>query len=69
MITADKRFFTAGARHTPKVAQEIADNIARLLPVTSIEVQPLEMLDPEYRHNYHEIAGVGGTYLHDDEAR
>ncbi|WP_341365659.1 hypothetical protein [Yoonia sp. BS5-3] len=67
LITADKTFFTAGAGHTPEVAQQIADDIAKLIPVRSIEVQPIAALDPEYRHSYQDISSVAGAYLHDDE--
>jgi len=66
LITPEKRFFTAGAGNTPQVAQQIADDIAKQLPVHTIEVQPLDLLAPEYRHNYQDIAGIGGTYLHDE---
>lgn len=65
LITADRAFFTASAGNTPQVAQQIADDIAGLLPVQTIEVQPLDLLDPEYRHNYQDITAVGGSYLHD----
>ncbi len=66
LITPSRDYFTAGAGQTPEVAQQIANDIAALLPVAPIEVQPLSNLPPEYRHNYQDIAGVGGTYLHDD---
>lgn len=66
LITLDKAFFTTGAGNTPKVAQHIANDIAKLLPVDPIEVQPLHLLDPEYRHNYQDTAGIAGTYEHDE---
>lgn len=64
-ITASRTFFTAGAGDTPQIAQQIADDIARLIPVRSIPVAPLNMLDPEYRHNYQDTASVAGLYHHD----
>ena len=64
-ITASRAFFTAGAGDTPEVAQQIADDIARLIPVRSIPVAPLNMIDPEYRHNYQDTASVAGLYHHD----
>lgn len=65
LITASADFFTAPAGDTPEVAQNIADDIARLLPVRTIPVAPLEMIDPEYRHNYQDSASVAGLYHHD----
>ena len=66
LITPTRDYFTAGAGHSPAVAQQIANDIAALLPVARIEVQPLSNLPPEYRHNYQDTAAIGGTYLHDD---
>ncbi len=68
LITPSRDFFTAGSGHTPQVAQQIADDIARLLPVARIEVTPVPNLPKEYRHSYQSLSEVGGTYLHDDEA-
>lgn len=65
LITASRDFFTAGAGETPEVAQQIADDIARLLPVRQIPVAPLNRIDPEFAHTYQEGASVAGLYHHD----
>ena len=62
MITPTKDFFTAGSGDTPEVAQTIANDIARQVPVDHIPVVPLHNLPPEYRHNYQETSSIGGTY-------
>ncbi|PJI91646.1 hypothetical protein BC777_0478 [Yoonia maricola] len=67
LITASRQFFTADAGDTPKIAQQIADDIAALIPVRRIPVEPLDMIDPEYRHTYQDLSSVGGTYEHDWE--
>ncbi|WP_106744403.1 hypothetical protein [Yoonia maritima] len=68
LIKATKEFFTAKAGDSPEVAQQIADDIARLLPLPSIPVLPLGSIDPEYRHNYQDLSAVAGLYHHDDDA-
>lgn len=67
MVTPTKTFFSAGAGHTPDVAQTIADDIAALIPVPLVPVIPLNNLPPEYRHNYQDTAAIAGTYQEDDE--
>lgn len=67
LITASQDFFTASAGDTPQVAQQIADDIAKILPVRSIAVAPLNAIDPEYRHNYQDTAAIAGLYYHDDD--
>jgi len=66
LITASRSFFTAGAGDTPEIAQQIADDIARIIPEAPISVAPLDLIDPEYRHTYQEGATVAGLYHHDD---
>ncbi|MDX8353443.1 hypothetical protein [Cognatiyoonia sp. IB215182] len=68
LVTPTAQFFTAKSGQTPEVAQQIANDIARLLPLEQIEVQPIANLAAEHRHNYHDLASIGGTYLHDDTA-
>ena len=68
LITPTRDFISAGAGQTQQVAQQIANDIAALLPVQKIEIQPLSNLPAEYRHNYQDTASIAGTYQHDDEA-
>ena len=61
LITATRDYFTAGAGNTPAIAQQIADDIARLLPVAPVPVQPLSQVSAEYRHSYQKLSSVAGT--------
>ena len=65
LITPTKDNFTAPSGETPEVAQQIANDIAKIIPVRQIPVAPLDMLDPELRHNYQDLGSVAGTYQHD----
>ena len=65
LITPTRENFTASRGETSEIAQQIADDIARLIPVRKIPVAPLDMLDPDLRHSYQQIASVAGTYQHD----
>ena len=67
LITATRDYFTAGAGNTPEIAQQIADDIARLLPVAPVPVQPLSQVSAEYRHSYQQLSSTAGTYQHDDD--
>ncbi|MDO6590680.1 hypothetical protein DS901_05520 [Loktanella sp. D2R18] len=68
LVTATKTFFSAGAGDSPEVAQQIADDIACLLPIQPIDVAPMPVIDPEYRQSYQDLSTVAGLYHHDDEA-
>ena len=65
LITPTRDNFTAAKGETPDIAQQIADDIARLIPVRKIPVAPLDVLDPDLRHSYQQISSVAGTYHHD----
>lgn len=66
LVTPTKTFFSAPGGQTQKVAQTIADDIGKQLPVDHIPVEPINRLSGEYRHSYQSTSEVGGMYIEDE---
>ncbi|SEW13842.1 hypothetical protein SAMN04488515_1236 [Cognatiyoonia koreensis] len=67
LVTPTKTFFSAPGGQTQAVAQTIANDIGRQIPVREIPVEPLNRLSGEYRHSYQSLGETGGLYLEDDD--
>ena len=65
LVLPTKAFFTAPSGRTPQVAQAIADDIARIIGMDPVPVEPIAQIDAAWRHSHEALSSVGGTWASD----
>lgn len=70
LFTPTKAFFDAPGGGTPESARHTAENIKALLGLEAkIDIQPLNTLAEEHRHEYGKLSDVAGQFMTDGDVR